>query len=288
MRDPQVPDPRRGIQGRFRGQSDVVGVAMMLGVTVLALGMLTATIGGVVQSNAAGANAARVANDFEDALRPVESTGVHRGRISFTEGELVVVERQLRVLDANGVVQTVDVDALRFESGDNRVTFLAGAIVRGTGDGVRLTTAPPLTASAGSGGVLIVGAPKLSAPAMSVAGNGRQGVELASNVTHERRSLGSDTWRVAVETATPQAWESFFESADGVSDIARTDFDADGIESVVATFEGSRTAYLVVHDMQLSIDGESTSQGSEDGEDAVADEADGETTDSRRRSTHDG
>jgi flagellin-like protein len=43
-----------------RGQSNVVGVAIMLGVTVVALATVTASVGTVVQDSAATADATRV------------------------------------------------------------------------------------------------------------------------------------------------------------------------------------------------------------------------------------
>ncbi len=239
-----------GDPGAGRGQSNVVGVALLLGVTVMALGALTAGVGTVVQSNAAGADAARVADGFESALRPVETTGLRSGEVAFSSGSLRVVERELRVSNATAT-RTVQVDALIFESGDRRVTFLAGAVVRGEGDGARVVREPPVVGDRGAG-VLVVGAPRLDAAPVGVSGEGGVEVTLRTNVSHDRERLGPGEYRVAVETATPVAWRSVLAEA-GATVVATRDADGDGVPSVVARFPGERVAYLVVHDMDLEV-----------------------------------
>jgi hypothetical protein len=235
-----------------RGQANVVGVAVMLGVTVVALATLTAGVGSVVQDSAATADAARVAGDLDDALRAVEATGHREGQVSFSRGELAVVDRQLRVLDADGVVATVDVDAVAFRTGDQRVVYLAGAVVRDTGAGGQLYETPPVSASRGTGGVLVVGAPTLNATTQQVAASGPTTVRLETDVSHDRSALGNGTYRVAVETATPGAWDRYFERV-GATVTDRRDFDGDGTASVVARFPGERVGYLVVHDLALEV-----------------------------------
>lgn len=235
-----------------RGQSNVVGVAIMLGVTIVALGAVTASVGTVVEDTGATADATRVAADLDDALRAVEATGPRRGHVSFTEGELEVADRELRVLDANGVVETVEVDALEFRSVDQRVVYLGGAVIRETGAGAELYAPPPITASSGHGGVLVVGAPTLNTTDQRIRSSGGSSVVLETDVTHARTDLGNGTYRVAVETTTPGAWERYFDRQ-GATVTERRDIDDDGITSVVARFPGERVAFLVVHDLRLEV-----------------------------------
>lgn len=236
-----------------RGQSNVIGVALLLGVTVVALGAVTASVGTVIQGNAATADTTRVVADFDDALQPVEVTGPHRGRVSFTGGELDVVDRELRVLSGSAVVANASVDALVFRAGDQRAIFLAGAVVRDAGTTATLYATPPVTASRGTaGGVLVVGAPVLNASGGSVVASGPTTVALRTRVSHERTALGDGTYRLAVETTTPGAWERYLQRQGGTVLDSR-DFDGDGVESVVVRFPGDRTAYLVVHDMRLEV-----------------------------------
>jgi len=232
-----------------RGQSHVVGVAVLLAVTVLAIGGLTAGLGAVVEDSAESADAERVASDLDAALRPVETTGVRRGTIRFGDGALHTEDRELRVLNDSGVVRTVAVDALVYEVGERRVSFQAGGIVRGSGNASRFVRAPPIVA-APDGGDLIVGAARLGG---DVELWGRTDRVLVTNVSHDRQYLGEGEYRVAVETSTPAAWVDAFESRNATVVATDRDVDGDGVGSVVARFPDRRTAYLVVHDLDLEV-----------------------------------
>lgn len=258
---PRRASDRPGARGRkriernrtnARGQSNVVGVALLLGVTVIAMGALTAGIGTIVAENAASADAARVADGFDRSLRPVETTGAHRGRVEFSGGRLRTVERDLRVSNGSHT-HVVAVDALVYESEDRRVAFVAGAIVRGTGRGARLHRQPPITASRRSDGVVIIGAPKLNASTVGRSGSGTVATTLRTTVTHERVDLGEGQFQVAIETETPHAWATAFERLGATVVATDRDLDGDGVTSVVAEFPGTRRGYLVVHDMRLEV-----------------------------------
>lgn len=236
--------------GAGRAQSHVVGVAVLLGVTVLAIGSLTAGLGAIVDDSAANADADRVAADLDNALRPVETTGVRRGTVRFGEGRLRTVDREVRVLNDSGLVRTVAVDALVYEVGDRRVSFQAGALVRESGDGAWMIRPPPIV-SAADGGDLVVGAARLGG---DVDSSGRTRRTLVTNVTHDRTGLGEGRYRVAVETTTPGVWVEFFESRNATVLDTDRDLDGDGVGSVVARFPGRRTAYLVVHDLGLGVE----------------------------------
>ncbi|QPV63806.1 type IV pilin [Halosimplex litoreum] len=234
---------------RRRGQSSVVGVALLLGVTVVTLGVLTASVGVLVEDHAARADADRVAADLQSGLRPVESTGHRTTTVRFGGGRLYTAERQLRVSDATGVVANVDIGALVYENGDRRVAAVAGAVVRGRGENAWFAEPPPVVGSE-SNGVLVVGAANLSANPSSV-GGGRVAADLVTNVTHDRRSLGPGRYEVAVETEAPAAFERYFEQRGAT--VGRTDRDGDGVVSVVAEFPGRRRAYLAEHRMRLEV-----------------------------------
>lgn len=236
----------RGLQRARRAQSHVVGVAILIGITTLSLGVLTAGIGAVVEGNAAAADADRVGDTFA-AIDPAATTGVKRHRVAFSAGSLHVEERTLRVLADEEVVVRQRVDALVFTAKDRRITFLAGAVVRGVAGSARVTHPPPV---ASSERVLLVGIPVLGTRGTTaVAGGGTVG--LRTDVTHERRALGEGRFSVAVETTTPGAWERLF--AERGTTTTRRDFDGDGVPSVVAAYVGKRTAYVVVHDLDLEV-----------------------------------
>lgn len=237
-----------GSSATRRAQSHVVGVALLLAITTISLGVLTAGVGTVVQSNAAAADANRVADTFV-GLQPSKATGSERHRLAFSEGSLQVVERTVRVLDGDGVLASHHADALVFESGDRRVTFLAGAVIRGGTDAAWLTERPPLSTA---DSLLVFGLPVLNASGTeTVSGSGATRLTLETNTSHDRQPLGEGHYRVAVETSTPGAWEAYFATVG--AETTRQEFDEDGVPSVVARFPGERTGYLVVHDTRLEV-----------------------------------
>jgi hypothetical protein len=247
-------EPRRDCRDRRdggdRAQSSVVGVALLLGATVVALGVLTAGIGTLVDSHAARADADRVAADVADALRPVETTGHRSGEVRFTGGSLHTEPRDLHVIKDGTLERTVPVGALVFERGDRRVRSVAGAVVRGRDDNAWTVDEPPIVGSE-TNEVLVVGAAKLNASGGGV-GGAQVSAELATNVSHERISLGRGNYKVAIETTVPVAVERALRER-GATSVTRRDVDGDGLESVVAEFPGVRRGYLVVHDMRLEV-----------------------------------
>lgn len=247
-----------------RAQSNVVGVALLLGIAVVSMGTLTAAVGVVVESSATEADAERVASDFDAAFEPVAASGPQRGEVTFSDGRLYPVDRTLEVRADGAVVERIAVDALVFESGDRRVTFHAGAIVRGDGQGGWMETPPPITLGDGgertdgsrasgehrSPGVIVVGAPRLGNDVGRVSGSGGVTATVATDVTHDRRDLGEATFSLAVETAAPGAWERTFREWG-----ASVEREPGEPPMVVATFEGERTGYLVVHDLDAEVRG---------------------------------
>jgi hypothetical protein len=230
-----------------RGQANVIGVALLLGIAVVSMGALTAAVGTVVESTAAEADAERVASDLDSALQPVATTGPRRDTVTFSSGRLAPVDRTLEIRADGEVVERIAVDTLVFESGDRRVAFHAGAIVRGTGGSGWLVTEPPVTVGED---VIIVGAARLGDGVGAVSGRGGVTASVESDVAHDRRDLGTATFSVAIETAAPDAWERAFREQG-----ATVDREPGTPPTVVATFEGDRQGYLVVHDLNAEVSG---------------------------------
>jgi hypothetical protein len=231
-----------------RGQANVIGVALLLGIAVVSMGALTAAVGTVVESTAAEADAERVASDLDSALQPVATTGPRRDTVTFSSGRLAPVDRTLEVRADGTIVERLAVDALVFESGDRRVAFHAGAIVRGEDGAGWLATEPPVTVGED---VIIVGAARLGDSVGTVAGRGGVTTSIESDVAHDRRDLGTATFSVAIETAAPNAWERAFREQG-----ATVDREPGTPPTVVATFEGDRQGYLIIHDLNAEVSGD--------------------------------
>lgn len=238
----------------MRGQSHVVGFVLILGFGIVALGTLTVGVGTVIDAQSSNADGERVAGDLTDAMQVTERTGVHTNRVSFAEGTLTTTERTLRVLEDGteeaNIERELAVDGLRFESGDRQVVSVAGAVIHGTSTSAWLDGEPPITSSEANE-VLVVGAPVLGTSHQSVGGQGGVTATLRTNVTHERIPLDRGNFSVAIETAEPGPLERYFERQNAT--VNRNQYSGDDHESVVATFPGERTGYLVVHDLDMEV-----------------------------------
>jgi len=218
-----------------RAVSPVIGVAILIGVTVLALGALTASVGTVVDSQAHRADASRAADAFD---RVGAGTGPGTERLAVASGRLRTADRDLRLLHDGSVVKHAAVDALVYESGERAVVYLAGAVLRQSGDSVWFAREPRITAT--EGGTVVVGAVAIDG---SVATQGA--FEARIGASANRTVLSADGGRVgvAVETATPEPWVDYF--ADSGATVRRVDIDGDGRTSVVGTFDAEASRVLV-------------------------------------------
>ena len=232
-----------------RGQSHVVGVAVLLGVTVVALGGLTVAVGGLMESQAASADARRVADDMAAQLEPVSTTGHRRGRIHLGSGRLRTVERQVRLYRNGSLVRSLAAGGLVYRTADRRVAFVGSAIVRGSGDASWAVREPPILAG-GDPPMLVAGVARLEGEDVAVGGSGGS-VVLAQSVSHRRVALGRGTFELAVETRATGALAEAFR-AQGAT-VNRRDVDGDGVPSVVASYPGRRRGFLVVHTVGLEV-----------------------------------
>jgi hypothetical protein len=231
-----------------RGQATVVGVALLLGLAVVSMGVLTAAVGTVVEDHADRASERHVSTGLADAL-PADGVGTRRSRLELPAGSLRSVDRDLRVLRGGLVRERVRVGGLVYEAGDRRVAYVAGAVLTGGEGGERLRSPPSVTASAEEG-VLVVGAPRLGTDRWAV--GGERAVVLETNVSHDRRDLGRGRFTVAIESRSPTVLATWFRERGAT--VSRRDIDGDGIESVLAQFPGVRRGYLVVHGLALEVE----------------------------------
>lgn len=233
-----------------RGQSHVVGIVLLLGITTVALGGLATVVGGIVDGQTAAADEARVANSFDSGLRPLEQTGPNDLRVEFTEGRLRTVDREFRLLTGGGTERAFDIGGLVYTTGSRRVSFVGGAIVRGQPGNAQLVRGPPLTVTRDES-ALVVGAVTLGERGAAVSGSGGVSARLRTNVTHRHESLPTANYRLAIETATPGPLRRQLRDR-GLS-TTTTDIDGDGVPSVVASVEGQQRVELVVHEMNTEV-----------------------------------
>lgn len=242
----RVPRDRR--EPTSRGQANVVGVALLLGIGVVAIGLLTASVGGLVDAQLAAADADAATTGFSE-LRDGVFAGTNESySLRVADGDLSRVNRTVRLLPDGGENRTYDADGYAATFGGHRVAFVGGAVVRGTGDEARLVTPPPLSFA---GDAAFLSLSTLTAASTDGGGLGG-GAKLRTETNRTVTDLPRDSYTVAVETATPAAWERAFE-ARGYN-ATRTDFDGDGVTSVAATVPEERTLAVARYDVTVVVD----------------------------------
>jgi hypothetical protein len=233
-----------------RAQSHVVGVALLLVASTIAIGTLTLGVGELLESRAETTDAKQVAEGLADAVQPQGTTGYGVGRVQFSDGNLRTVEREVRLRRNGTTVRTYETGALRYETGERVVSVVGGAIVHQHEESGWLVREPPIAGSTASG-VLLVGIPVLGAGDTAVSGEGGGPVAIRTNVSHSRTTLGTGRFAVAIETSAAGAIRRYFEER-GVPARIR-DFDDDGVRSVLARYPGQRRGIVVRHDLELVI-----------------------------------
>ena len=243
-----APESTPSATSGARGQTAVVGVALLLALTVVAVGGLTATAGSIVDDGATTAAATRVGADLATALGPAPADP--ETTIELTDGTIRVVNRSVWLLEGDEVVWAGHAGAVVYTDGDHRVTAFAGGVVRNDGDDSRMVAPSRIAPADGS---LYVGVPVLNATGADglATGDRRLAVTLRTDAETARDTLPADDYRIAVETRDPEAWERHLEDRGATTE--RRDVDGDGVPSVVASFGGSRTVHLVVHDVSLDV-----------------------------------
>ena len=236
-----------------RGQSHVVGVAILVAVTVVSLGGLTAAVATTVDAGTDTVRERRVAGAFTDALKPRRVTGRHVGTVELGTGRLETVNRTVRLLNDSGTIRRLRTDALVYRAGDSRVASVAGAVTRGPPGEATVVRPPRVRRAADS---LVVGVATLGPPgtpreiSLGVGdAHGGTRLRLRTTVSHEAVRYPADDWRVAVETATPAA---VADALARVGEVSRRDFDDDGVPSVVVSVADRRVVF-VVHRLGLEV-----------------------------------
>ncbi|GGM68759.1 hypothetical protein J2752_002038 [Halarchaeum rubridurum] len=238
-----------GESATCRGQSHVVGVALLCCVAVVSMAAVTGSVGGVVGETAANADATRVADALDGAVGPTVGTGHATRRVPFAAGRLHTAARDVRVLDANGTVARYRTNAVTFDAANRGVTSVAGTTVVRTRGWARVTG--PVRATAVPDALVL----DLVVVEGDVDVSGRGGgATLRTDTTVTRETLAGGTYRLAVETRHPEAFARRY-GRDGVPGavVGERDFDGDGIESVVVAYPPAARAYVVVRTVEVAV-----------------------------------
>jgi flagellin-like protein len=228
-----------------RGQSTVVGAALLVALTVVAVAGTTAAVGTVIEDRAAAAGADRAVAGFDDALA-TERGGPGRERLALPGGDLRVVERTVRIR-GGGLAVALDVGGLVYEAdaGDRRITAVAGTTLRSGPTGADLVGPVPVRVR---GDDLFVSVAVLGVePGLALDADA---VAVRTDVGHERRRLPPASYRFAVESDHPSAW---VDRLDRLGPTTVRDLDGDGTPSAVVEPRVAGPLRLVIHRLDAEV-----------------------------------
>jgi hypothetical protein len=229
-----------------RGVEGIIGVAVLLVVTVLAVGTLTTVMGSMVTGGIAHAEVATVGGTLTmvtaAADDPTMRTMVIRSgtlstdtlSLEITSGDITVVEQ---------------VEALRYRTADHGVSSEFGAQIH-TVDGEPVTVSGHRIRRADDR--LLVGVPSVRLHEVdTVAANG-QAVRLGllPRVDVDHRRLPPARYRLHLETAHPSVWQQILE---GVGAEVHTGADGGGNARVTATFDEPVTIEILTETIELEV-----------------------------------
>jgi hypothetical protein len=225
---------RRPAWGEGRGQSDLLGVVLLLGLVLVGTTAVV-TLGSVAiqdtQRSASVANAEAAMTQFDSKTSLVAFDGAESERVTVPRGEGATVEVREsagsltvavvdRETDAVVADRTVPLGAVVYEQGSTAVAYQGGGVWRLRGDDAAMVSPPEFHYRPGTGGE-----PTLTLPLVTVAdgaggaGGGTAGgalaVTKAAPTDADLLAVGNPLERgrvnVTVRSAYYEAWGRFFE-----------------------------------------------------------------------------
>ena len=240
-----------------RGVSDVVGYILVFSLITITIGTVFAVgITGVEDRREAErvANVERAFDVLDDNLRDIQRYGDpnRATEIRLAGGTLSVDEETLIVLANTSDPAEVDnrtLDAwtskrIAYTEDDTTIAYDAGALVRGDGDGSVMLSEPRFVAADGRTTLPIVALVRGEGDDR-VSGDGTVQItavagQNSDSETTRYAAAGGETLYLWVETDQPDAWDRYFERADGFADATPAGVDG----AAVAEIEHDDAVYV--------------------------------------------
>lgn len=232
-----------------RGQSAIIGVALLLAITVVSVGVLTAGTGILVDEAAQEADLERIGDTVVADYRPATLAGTSTMTLSLAGGTVVTEPREITISRYGDVVARLQTVALRYERAGRALTIQSGAILQARNGHTTFVREPGMARRFGADGdrVLTLSLVNLTGDVEERIDNPRR-VRFEFEATHERRDLDAGRYTIRVETAAPAAWVQYFEDVGADVHTERTSQEG-GV--VVADFGRVSDARLIIHHVEV-------------------------------------
>ena len=229
-----------------RGVEGIIGVAVLLVVTVLAVGALTTVMGSMVTAGVAHAEVATVGGTLTMVTAAADDPTMRT--MVVRSGTLSTDTLSLEI-SGGGITVLEEVEALRYRSDDHRVSSEFGMQIH-TIDGEPVTVSGQRIRRAEDR--LLVGVPSVRLREVDTVTATGQAVRLGllPRVDVDHRRLPPARYRLHLETAHPSVWEHVLE---GVGAQVHSGADVGGIVRVSARFEEPVAIEILTETIELEV-----------------------------------
>lgn len=225
-------------------------MALLLAITAISLGALTATVGVLVEGNAAAATGDAVGEGLTTVVAPGPA-GVRRTTVPLGDGTLTTANRTIRIENETAELVRLNGSAVRWSGSSRGVVATGGAVASLRPGGARLVHEPVVAVDDRT---VLLGLTAIRGDPVAIdGGRASSRVTLAANASVARRRFPTGNYSLAVETAAPAAWERVLTERNATVD--RTDPDGDGVVTVVGRFPAERRLDLAVRTVRLEVTG---------------------------------
>jgi flagellin-like protein len=237
-----------------RAQSAVIGVALLMVITVVSIGVLTAGTGLLVDEAGRNADAQRVADRLLAGYEPRTLLGATTISLPVTGGHLYTVPRTIEVHRFGDPVATFETAAIRYQRAGHRVSASGQALVQGRGPDARFLRRPALVTVLEAEGQRVLSISVVRIESDIDHGVDRPGsLALSLVATHERRELDPGRYTLSLETDEPVLWERALGQVAKWTRVQETD--TPGQYRIVAEIGRVDQVRLLVTHLEVRIDG---------------------------------
>jgi hypothetical protein len=229
-----------------RGQQGIIGVALLLLLTVIAIGTMTSLLGGAVTGGVAQAELRTVGTTLATVTAPTDDPTMQT--MLMRTGTLETHPGTLWITGADIAIEQ-EVGTLRYGTGHHRlsseygtqITTVDGEVIAVEGQRIRRV-----------GDRLYLGVPSMGLAGVdTIATNGRAvRVGVRPRVDTQHRRLPRGRYQVRLETDHPSVWVQMFEEVGARVHIPRS---TAGTPVVTADFEEPITIELLSQRVQLEV-----------------------------------
>ncbi len=227
-----------------RGQSHVVGVALLLAITLISMSVLTMSVGTLIDAGQSRNEHERVGSALEQLHDP---SSTENPSLTTSVGTLSTASREISINSSTGANYRFDTTAISYSNGNHRVATLCGAVISGK-PGAAWFRSTPRIFSPTAASVRLIRLTTITTSGFDRLQGTHSFTRRQSSTHHSHENLSGT---LSIETATPGPFERHFRARGFAT--SRNDPDSDGIPSVSVSFTQERRTILMIRHITVEV-----------------------------------